>query len=116
MVAWPCGWVWRPIYRPIFFRPNFFGQIFFFAPIFFRPIFFSAQFFLAIFFIKFSSQFFFFKKNYSFCFVGFFTFSTVIAYSSTRIVWFCLKTNFESRMSRMIIKCQMSLFLIHYIR
>ena len=84
----------------IFSAKFFFSPQFFFGPFFFQPNFFGH----------------FFHQIGSFCFVGFFTFSTVIAYSSTRIVWFCLKTNFESRMSRMIIKCQMSLFLIHDIR
>ena len=68
---------------------KFFSAKFFFGQIFFSAHFFSAQFLLAKFFFH---QFFFhhfFFKIYSFCFVGFFTFSTVIAYSSTRIVWFC---------------------------
>ena len=50
-----------------------------------RPIFFSAQFFFHLFFSAF-----FFLKIYSH-FVEFFTFYTVFAYSSTRILWFCLK-------------------------
>ena len=85
-------------FRPIFFQPNFFS-----AKFFFRPNFFSAKFF-------FHQFFFFFKKIDSFCFVRFFTFSTVIAYSSTRIVWFCLKTNFESRMRQKLLNAKWAFF------
>jgi len=92
-----------------FFRPNFFSANFFSAKLFFGQIFFFwPNFFSAKFF--FHQFFFFFKKIDSFCFVRFFTFSTVIAYSSTRIVWFCLKTNFESRMRQKLLNAKWAFF------
>ena len=58
---------------------NFFFRQFFFRPNFFSPICFWTI-FLSIFFSIYSSY-----------FARFFTFYTVFAYSSSRILWFCLK-------------------------
>jgi hypothetical protein len=59
----------------------------------------------------FSAQFFFSKKYIFFVLLDFFTFSTIVAYSSTRIVWFCLKTNlFESRMRQKLLNAKWAFF------
>ena len=86
------GGVAANISANIFFSRIFFGQIFFSAKFFFRQIFFFGQFFFF-----FRLNFFFSAKNFSakfffhqFFFVGFFT---VFANLSTRILWFCLKTD-----------------------
>jgi hypothetical protein len=80
---------------PIFFLAKFFFSQIFFRLIFFRPIFFSANFF--------------FQKNpFFFCWI--FTFSNVFAYSSTRILWFYLKTNFEIRMRQKLLNAKWAFF------
>ena len=90
-----------------FFQPKtFFSAKFCLANFFFRLNFFSGHFFSHFFQIFFCQQvlthgsnyfviLIFFFKICLFCFVDFLTFIPVFASFGSRIVWFCIKTNFE---------------------